>query len=93
MAGLLGETFQRLFAYSWPLFLIALPILLTRARVTFSSNLAAVAFLAIHLMLSWCSFLRDHYVLIAIEIPLWIAGWFLLRNTLKSTLEAAPESA
>src|SRR6202034_3085873 len=49
IAGLLGELFQRLFAYSWPLFLIALPILLTRARVTFASNRAAIVFLAIHL--------------------------------------------
>ena len=93
VAGLLGETFQRLFAYSWPLFLIALPILLTRARVTFTSNPAAIAFLALHLALSWCGFLRDEYVLIALEIPLWIGGWFLLRNTLKSTLLAAPKSA
>ena len=93
VAGLLGETFQRLFAYSWPLFVIALPILLTRARVTFTSNPAAIAFLALHLALSWCGFLRDEYVLIALEIPLWIGGWFLLRNTLKSTLPAAPKSA
>jgi hypothetical protein len=37
LAGLLGELFQRLFAYSWPLFLIALPILLVR-RNRFSGD-------------------------------------------------------
>jgi hypothetical protein len=82
IAGLLGETFQRLFAYSWPVFLIALPILLTRARATFLSNRAALVFLTIHLLLSWCQFRTSLIQLIPIEIVFWIAGYVLLRRTL-----------
>ncbi len=93
IAGLLGESFQRLFAYSWPAFLIALPILLSRASATFISNRAAIAFLTLHLLLSWLAIGDAQPRLIPLEIALWIAGWFLLRNTLKSTAAAGPKTA
>ena len=82
LAGVLGESFQRLFAYSWPLFLIALPILLAASRISFRSNRAAVLFLILHLMLSWTALYRFNPALLPYQIVLWIAGYLLLRRTL-----------
>ena len=82
LAGVLGESFQRLFAYSWPLFLIALPILLAASRMSFRSNPAAVLFLVLHLVPSWTALYRFNPALIPYQIVLWIAGYLLLRRTL-----------
>ena len=82
LAGVLGESFQRLFAYSWPLFLVALPILLTAANVTFRTNRAAILFLILHLVLSWSALYRFEPTLIPEQILLWLVGYLLLRRTL-----------
>jgi hypothetical protein len=80
LAPLLGETFQRLYAYGWPLFLVALPLLLGASRGTFTSAWAAWSFVAMHLVCCWMQ-------VRLIELPgmlwlvlLWLAGWFLLRT-------------
>jgi hypothetical protein len=79
LAPLLGESLTRLYGYSWPLFLVALPLLLGVSRANFSSAWAAVAFVALHVVLSWSTaFLYPLRLLIA-GMAAWICGWFLLR--------------
>ncbi len=91
LAGFLGESFQRLFAYAWPLFLVALPILAGAARAAFTSNRAACIFLTLHLLLSWAVCGPFLPRLIPLELFVWIAGWFLLRYTLITEPEPPPQ--
>ena len=82
MAGLLGESFQRLLAYSWPLFLTALPAIMAKAGATFRSNAAAVAFLVIHLLICWSAIQLFQPTWIPAQLALWLGGYLLLRRTL-----------
>ena len=81
LAPLLGESFIRLFAYSWPLFLVALPRLLGRRGGAFSSSQAALAFLVLHLLLSWAELRLYRGGLLAFALVIYLLGWLLLRQT------------
>lgn len=78
MAGLLGEAFGRLFGYSWPLFLVALPVLLGASGANFVSARAAVAFLVLHLSLTWLNIQLHQPLLVIPALVLYGLGWWLL---------------
>ena len=82
LAGLLGESFYRLFAYSWPLFIVALPAIMAKSRATFRSNTHALIFLAIHLLVAWSDIQFFQPRWIPLQIALWIAGYVFLRRAL-----------
>jgi len=84
MAPLLGESFLRRFGYSWPLFLVALPLLLGASRANFTSAWAAAAFLALHLFLTWSLVWAFPVHLFAVAVACWIPGWLLLRMTFRA---------
>lgn len=83
MAPLLGASFSRLYGYSWPLFLVALPLLLGASRANFVSVRAAVAFLALHLFLTWSQMWAFPTPLFPVALMCWILGWLLLRATFR----------
>ena len=77
LAPLLGQSFLRLFEYGWPLFLVALPLLL--AAVTgFRSRGWAAAFVALHLALSWMAWRVDGFRLLEFGIATYVVGGLLL---------------
>lgn len=80
LAPLLGESFTRLFDYSWPLFLVALPILLGAAPTLFSSARAALAFLVMHLLLAWSIIMLPSMLVIGVGAIFCLLGWRLLRQ-------------
>ena len=80
LTPLLGESFLRLYFYSWPLFLVAIPILMGAARASLASTPAALLFLALHLGLSWSLMFFDSWPVIWIALVVYPAGWLLLRS-------------
>jgi len=84
LAPTLGESFVRLFGYSWPLFLIALPLLLGASGANFISTWAAVAFLGLHLFLTWFLLGETPGFLFPTALVCWIVGWLLLLTTFRS---------
>jgi len=80
MTPLLGESFLRLYFYGWPLFLVALPILMGTARASLASTPAALLFLALHLCLSWTQMFFNSSTTIWIALVAYLAGWLLLRS-------------
>jgi hypothetical protein len=80
LAPLLGESFTRLFDYSWPLFFVALPILLGAAPTIFSSARAALAFLVMHLLLAWSLIMNSSMLVIGVGVVFCLLGWRLLRQ-------------
>ncbi len=91
LAGLLGESFVRLFDYSWPLFFIALPTLLGATGASFASIRAGVAFLALHLSVSWLDVRVRHVDRVPLALALYGLGWLLVRRTWRPA--AAPATA
>ena len=81
MAGLLGEAFGRLFGYSWPLFLVALPMLLGASGANFRSGRAAVVFLLLHLSLTWLNVQLHQPLLVVPALVLYGLGWWLLESS------------
>ena len=79
MAGLLGEAFGRLFGYSWPLFLVALPMLLGASGANFRGGWAAGVFLLLHLSLTWLNFQVHQPLLVVPALALYGLGWWLLQ--------------
>ena len=79
MAGLLGESFGRLFGYSWPLFLVALPMLLGASGANFQSARAALVFLLLHLSSTWLNLQLHQPLLVLPALVLYGLGWWLLR--------------
>jgi hypothetical protein len=90
MAPLLGESFVRLFGYSWPLFLVALPLLLAAGAANFTSTWAAAAFLGLHLFLAWSMFWAFPGPVFPVALVCWILGWLLLRRTFRVELPEGP---
>jgi hypothetical protein len=80
LTPLLGESFLRLYFYSWPLFLVAMPIMMGSARATLASTPAALLFLALHLCLSWSVMFFDPWPTLWIAAIIYPAGWLLLRS-------------
>ena len=83
LAPLLGESFLRLYGYSWPLFLVALPLLLGASRANFRSMWAAMAFLGLHLFLTWSLMWAFPTPMFPVGLGCWILGWWLLRRTFR----------
>jgi hypothetical protein len=80
LAPLLGESLLRLFGYSWPMFVVALPLLLGASRANFRMGWAAVLFVVLHLLLSY-SILRVYPRAMAVEaIAAYAVGWILLKK-------------
>ncbi len=84
MAGLLGEAFGRLFGYSWPLFLVALPMLLGESGANFKSMRAAILFLLLHLSLTWLNAQLHQPLLVVPALVLYGLGWWLLQMSWRS---------
>jgi len=83
LAPLLGEMFVRLYAYGWPLFLIALPLLLGRSGANFTSAWAAAAFLALHLFATWSLMWGLPTKMFWAGLASWLLGWLLLHRTFR----------
>ncbi len=78
LAGLLGEAFGRLLGYSWPLFLVALPMLLGASGANFTSGRAAALFLLLHLSVTWLNVQLHQPLLVVPALVLYGLGWWLL---------------
>ena len=89
LTPLLGESFLRLYFYSWPLFLVAIPILMGAARASLASAPAALLFLAMHLSLSWGLMFFEPWPVIWIALAVYPAGWLLLRRAWRTSPESS----
>ncbi len=82
LAPVLGRQVGRLFGYGWPLFLVALPLLMAGAGLTFASRRAAGAFVALQLAVSWSAWWLIEWKAnwdVEIVAVLYAAGWLVLR--------------
>jgi hypothetical protein len=93
LTPLLGESFLRLYFYSWPLFLVAIPILMGAARASLASAPAALLFLAMHLSLSWSLMLLGPWPVILIAMVVYPVGWLLLRRAWRTSPETGPATS
>lgn len=93
MSPLLGESMLRLYAFGWPLFLIALPVLLGVSRANFTSAWAAVAFVALHLFVTWSLAWAFPSPMFEVTAVGWILGAILLRATFRVQDKGQLESA
>jgi hypothetical protein len=82
LSPLLGVSCLRLYYYAWPLFLVALPILMGSAKASFTTSPAAVLFLAMHLCLSWTLLHLNWWTTIPVALVVYPSGWLLLRRRL-----------
>ncbi len=89
LAGILGEAFARLVAYGWPLFLVALPLMLVDREERALAPTAWVLLLALHLALSWLALFRNPIGLCLLAIAMFAAGAVLLRKARFVPLRAA----
>jgi hypothetical protein len=83
LAPILGASVDRLFAYSWPLFLVGLPILLGLSKANFTSPQAAMLFVALHLALSWLIFVPQPAPQLLLAGVVYALGWALLRRSFR----------
>ncbi len=90
MAGLLGEAFGRLIGYSWPLFLVGLPMLLGASGANFRGVWAAPVFLLLHLSLTWLNVQVHEPWLLVPALALYGLGWWLLEVSWQGPLPQAP---
>jgi len=90
LTPLLGESFLRLYFYSWPLFLVALPILMGAARASLSSTPAALLFLTLHLGLSWSLMFVNPWLVIWIALVVYPAGWLMLHIAWRTRPQTEP---
>ncbi len=84
MAPLIGNWMSHLTGYAWPLFLVAVPLLMNEfatAPGIFErrQELAGVAFFALHIAAYLASRSLNYSIEIACEVPVWIAGYIMLR--------------
>jgi len=86
LAPMIGVWFDRLFGYSWPLFMVALPLLFDEfPRGAFAAKRAvgAVGFLGLHLVACaagfWETGAPGAVPFVILELLLYIAGFLLLR--------------
>ena len=87
LTPLLGESFLRLYFYSWPLFLVAIPLLMGAARASLASTPAALLFLAMHLSLSWMLLQNNLWLTILLALVVYPAGWLLIRHSWRTSPE------
>ena len=93
MAPLLGETFVRLYGYGWPLFLVALPIVLGRSGANFKSEWAAAAFLGLHWCAAWSMAWAFPEWLFQVCLGCWVLGSILLITTFRADLRKVDAEA
>jgi hypothetical protein len=93
LTPLLGESFLRLYFYSWPLFLVAIPLLMGAKRASLASTPAALLFLAMHLSLSWSLMLLGPWPVILIAMVVYPVGWLLLRRAWRTSPETGPATS
>ena len=84
MSPLLGETFVRLFGYGWPLFLVALPILLGRSGANFKSGWAAAAFVALHWFANWSMMWAFPKWMLQVGVACWMVGLIVLLTSFRA---------
>jgi hypothetical protein len=91
LAGALGDRVLRLFEYGWPLFLVALPVGLGRLAVGFRSAALAVAFVGVHLVLTWAVVGLDGWWLLGAGSVGYLAGWGILRRGWMGSASHSPQ--
>jgi hypothetical protein len=84
MAPLIGNWMSHLTGYAWPLFMVAPPLLMNEfasAPAVFEQRqkLAGVAFFALHIAAYLASRSLNYTIEIVCEVPVWIAGYIMLR--------------
>jgi hypothetical protein len=82
LAPLLGVWFVHLIGYAWPLFLVAMPLLLDERAdgvPTGSRAVAALAFLGLHVFEFYVSYRWLWWPQIMAEAMFWVVGYFLIR--------------
>jgi hypothetical protein len=84
LAPALGATVARLFAYAWPAFLVAVPLLIVRFRCGFRSSVAMLLFVALHLVASWTPKLASGWPAVLLLAACYVAGWLLLRGSFQA---------
>ena len=94
LAPMLGTWINRLVGYAWPLYLVATPLLFepVSRSVLFSRRaLAGTGFFCLHMFAIWFSIYEAirwvWTTQVAIELGLWLAGFFLLRYWLAESKE------
>jgi hypothetical protein len=81
LAPLLGESVVRLYGYSWPLFLVGLPLLLGASRESFRTGWAAGLFLLLHLALTTSPlWMYTGWILVEAAVSYGLAWWLLRRH-------------
>jgi hypothetical protein len=83
-APLLGDSQLRLFAYGWPLLLVALPMLLGRSGANFRSRENVCAFLTLHLGLSWSVLWLNAAELLVAGVVVYALGWVVVQKTFQN---------
>jgi hypothetical protein len=91
LAGALGDRVLRLFEYGWPLFLVALPVGLGRLAVGFRSAALAVAFVGVHLVITWAVVGLDGWWLLGAGSVGYLAGWGILRRGWMGSASHSPQ--
>ncbi len=86
LAPMLGTWINRMVGYAWPLYLVALPLLfepVSRSALFSKRALAGTGFFCLHLIAVWFSIYEAirwiWTIQVAVELSLWVAGFFLLR--------------
>jgi hypothetical protein len=82
MAPVLGTWFTRFIGYAWPIFFVGLPLLFDRIPqepLSFRRECAALGFFAVHMVLFSAADRWTWITQLAVNVILWIAGYFLLR--------------
>lgn len=93
LAPELGSSVSRLFSYAWPLFFVALPLMLSGEGIRPLSSTAA-KFVGLHVAVSWSAALRPggfsevsfNLIMIGTICVANVAGWFLLSRGLNRNL-------
>jgi hypothetical protein len=76
LAPVLGAGFQHLFGYAWPLFLVAVPMLVDEGAQWRVAAIGAAHFAVVGLM-SW----RDLWPRLAVQVGLWMLAGLLLQRS------------
>jgi hypothetical protein len=86
LSPLLGAAINRLISYSWPLLLIAIPILI--AQLGIDEALPWRAIIAINAALSWAIFFtlgRSQFIVLIAALAIYLYCWIRIRPTLRIT--------
>ena len=82
LAPVLGTWFARLVGYAWPIFFVALPVLFDRIphkATTLDRECAGLGFFVAHMLLFSVAYRWGWITQLAVNLVIWIIGYFLLR--------------